>query len=374
MNGIRLKKNKSITLVSNNYWTLYKFRYDVVNLFIENGYIVNLVGKKDGFQKKFTDKRINKYYIPISERSINIFNEINTFISLYKIYKKLKTDLIFHFTIKPNIYGSIISNLFNIKSIVFVTGYGHIFLKKKSFVKRLVILMYKFALKNSTEIWFANEDDRKTFIQNKIINKQKTRIVPGAGVIIANKNIKYNNTKHTTFLMISRIQKAKGIIEFLNVAKEYKDNNQIRFILIGSHDSNDLDAVEFDKIQSFVDEKVITYHDYQDNIETYLSSATCLVHPSYREGLSTILVEAASFKKPIITTSAPGCIDVIPDETYGILCKPQNVSSLKDAIKKFLSLTDQQKEKMVNKTYNYVKNNFDRNKILTIYRSSLEYI
>ncbi len=369
-----MKKNKSITLVSNNYWTLYKFRYDVVNLFIKKGYIVNLIGKKDGFQKKFTDKSINKYYIPISERGINIFNEISTFLNLYKIYKKLKTDLIFHFTIKPNIYGSIISSLFNIKSIVFVTGYGHIFLKKKSFVKRLVILMYKYAIKNSTEVWFANEDDRKAFIQNKIINKQKTRIVPGAGVIISKKQVEYIDIKPITFLMISRIQKAKGIIEFLNAAKDYKDNNQIRFILIGSHDTDDLDAVEFDNIQSLVDKKIITYHNYQDDIESHLSSASCLIHPSYREGLSTVLVEAASFKKPIITTNAPGCIDVIPDETYGVLCQPQNSSSLKDAIKRFLSLTDQQKEKMVNKTYEYVKNNFDRNKILTVYRSSLEYI
>ena len=234
--------------------------------------------------------------------------------------------------------------------------------------------MYKYAIKISTEVWFANEDDREAFIQNKIINKQKTRIVPGAGVIISKKQVEYIDIKPITFLMISRIQKAKGIIEFLNAAKDYKDNNQIRFILIGSHNTDDLDAVEFDNIQSLVDKKIITYHNYQDDIESHLSSASCLIHPSYREGLSTVLVEAASFKKPIITTNAPGCIDVIPDETYGVLCQPQNSSSLKDAIKRFLSLTDQQKEKMVNKTYEYVKNNFDRNKILTVYRSSLEYI
>ena len=80
-----MKKNKSITLVSNNYWTLYKFRYDVVNLFIKKGYIVNLIGKKDGFQKKFTNKSINKYYIPISERGINIFNEIYSLIHFFAI-------------------------------------------------------------------------------------------------------------------------------------------------------------------------------------------------------------------------------------------------------------------------------------------------
>ena len=86
------------------------------------------------------------------------------------------------------------------------------------------------------------------------------------------------------------------------------------------------------------------------------------------------MVEAAAFKKPIITTEVPGCIDIIPDESYGILCKPRNTSSLKKAIKRFLSLNDNKKESMVEKTYNYVKNNFDRKKILAIYESTLEYI
>ena len=366
--------NKTITLVSNNYWTLYKFRFDVIKLFISKGYKVNLIAKRDAFHTKFSGEEIKKYFIPINERGMNIFSEFNTFMSLYKIYKKIKTDIIFHFTIKPNIYGSIIANLLHIKSISFVTGVGHLFLKKESTLKKLIILMYKFALKNNLEVWFTNEDDKRIFERNKIISEQKTNIVPGAGVIFKDINKKKQKTNTTIFLMIARIQKAKGVVEFLNAAYEYKNNNQIQFILIGTHDDDDPDSVELNYMQKYIDNKSILYHGYKDNIDIHLASASCIIHPSYREGLSTVMVEAASFKKPIITTEVPGCIDIIPDESYGILCKPRNSSSLKKAIKKFLSLNDKQKENMVEKTYNYVKNNFDREKILTIYESTLEYI
>ena len=110
-----MKKNKqSITFVSNNYWTLYKFRYDVVQMFVKKGYSINLIAGKDKYARKFIHNSIKKFYIPINRRGANIFSEVNTFIKLYKVYKKLKTKVIFHFTIKPNIYGSIIAKFLNI--------------------------------------------------------------------------------------------------------------------------------------------------------------------------------------------------------------------------------------------------------------------
>ena len=126
---------KTIALVSNNYWTLYKFRYDVVQMFIKKEYKVILIAGKDSFHTNFKNNNITKIFLPIDERGMNPFSEIKTILSLYRIYKHIKTDLVMHFTIKPNIYGSLMSKILDIKSISFITGIGHIFLKKKSLIK-----------------------------------------------------------------------------------------------------------------------------------------------------------------------------------------------------------------------------------------------
>ena len=105
-----------------------------------------------------------------------------------------------------------------------------------------------------------------------------------------------------------------------------------------------------------------------------LGNASCLIHPSYREGMSTVLLEAASIKIPIITTSAPGCIDIIPDNSYGLLCKPKSVNSLRVAVDRFLELKDEDKDKMTNKTYNHVKKNFSREVVLKKYEELDVYI
>ena len=96
-------KNKSIALVSNNYWTLYKFRYDVIQMFLKKGYQVILIAGKDLYHQKFNDTQIKKIYLPIDERGLNPISEIKTLIKLYQYYKKIKPDLTIHFTIKPNI-------------------------------------------------------------------------------------------------------------------------------------------------------------------------------------------------------------------------------------------------------------------------------
>jgi glycosyltransferase involved in cell wall biosynthesis len=369
-----VNKNKTITLISNNYWTLYKFRFDIVDNFINQGYSINLIAKKDDFHDKFTNKNIKKYFIPLTERGINIFNEIKTFYYLYKIYKNINSDLSFHFTIKPNIYASIISSFFKIKTISFITGIGHIFINKKLFLKKIIIMLYKYSLKNCLEVWFTNKHDKELFIKNGIIKNQSTRIVPGAGAIINENPGEYEDHATTIFLMVSRLHKEKGVIEFLQSAREYKNNNKVNFILIGDLDDSDSNSIKQSSLQSYINDNSITHYGYQNNIKEFLKKSSCIIHPSYREGISTIIIEAAALKIPVITTSVPGCMDIILDESYGILCQPQNTKSLKMSIRKFLNTSYDDKINMTNKTFNFVKNNFNRKDIIKTYDSALKFI
>ena len=344
-------------------------------MFIKKGYKVILIAGKDSFHKNFKNNKITKIFLSIDERGMNPFSEIKTILSLYRIYKNIKTDLILHFTIKPNIYGSLISKFINIKSISFVTGIGHIFLKKKSLIKNIITIVYKYALSSNVEVWFTNKSDKDLFIKDRIINNDtNVRIVPGAGVIFKKypKVSKKNNI--ISFLMIARIIKDKGVMEFLRIAGMYKNNPNITFTLIGALNENDRGSIDKEYLKKCIDNKTVMYSDYQEDVSNLLREASCLIHPSYREGMSTVLLEAASTQTPIITTTVPGCIDVVPDESYGLLCKPRNVDSLKKAVDKFLSLDQVRKDKMTSKTFIYVKKYFSREEVLKNYERLDGYI
>ena len=174
--------------------------------------------------------------------------------------------------------------------------------------------------------------------------------------------------------MISRVLKYKGVIEFLKVAETYKNNENIKFMLLGALNDDDPEGIDREFLNKYIQNGSMSYLDYQEDIMPLLGNSSCLIHPSYREGMSTVLLEAASIKIPIITSSVPGCIDIIPDNSYGLLCKPKSVNSLREAVDRFLELKDEDKDKMTNKTYNHVKKNFSRDVVLKKYEELDVYI
>lgn len=364
-----------ITLVSNNYWTLYKFRYDVIQMLVNEGYSINLIAKKDSYHANFSHKNIKKHFLPLQERGKNIFNEIKTFLTIYKLHKEINPKIVFNFTLKPNIYSSICTRILKIKTVSMITGLGHVFIQKNIFLKYLVINMLRISLKKSNEIWFTNKFDREYFRQKKILTSQKTFIVPGAGIKIKNTKVlrKYIDKK-CNFIMVSRLLKEKGIEEFLSAAKYFKSDQDKDFILIGAH-SDDNDHVSKKLLDHCVKEKLIYYHPHTNDVDSFLKKSHCIIHPSYREGISTVLLEAASLKIPIITTKVPGCIDIVLSEDYGFLCEASNSQSLIAKIIEFITIHKRDPESIdlkVNKVFEHVSKNFNRENIIEKFKLTVQ--
>ena len=362
---------KSIAMVSNNYWTLYKFRYDVIKMLVDEGHIIHLIAKNDSYQKQFKHKNIHIHFLSLEERGKNIFKELRTFASIYKLHKKIKPSLIFNFTLKPNIYSNLSAMILNIKTISMITGLGHIFIKANSFYRNIVILLLRLSLKKSQEIWFTNKHDEEYFRKLKIVSLQKTSIVPGAGVIINSRNFKRKkNNNSYIFLMVSRLLKEKGTSEFLDAASFFKNDQSKKFILVGAHTPNE-DHVSKILLNKMNENNIVTYLPYTDNIESLFAKADCVVLPSYREGISTVLLEAASLKIPIITSNVPGCIDIILNEDHGFLCNKSDSESLIKQIIKFTQINNQNPrniDMMVERTYKHISENFNRSDIIDKYK------
>ncbi len=364
-------QKKSITLFSNNYWTLYKFREDVVNYFLNKNYKINLIGKFDGFEQKFSNTNITKYNLNIDERGYNIFKEIILFFKIFTLYSNLSSKIYFHYTIKPNIYGSLCARFLNYRYVSFITGLGKIFIKSNFFFRNIIIFIYKSSLKKADEVWFANKYDQKEFIDNKIILKsQKIKIVPGCGVSSSLSLTDTRNYNKKNILMIARLQVEKGVREYLELAQRYYKSGYT-FTLVGNYNPKDPSRISHDKLNKLINNKIIHYIPFSSDVTSLYDSADCFILPSYREGISTVLLEAAIRKVPIITTRSPGCIDVIPDESFGLLCNKADFDSLHNAFIRYVNIPSDDLISMVSKSYNHVLKNFSRESIIDIYDQKL---
>ena len=367
-------KSKSISIVSNNFWTIYKFRFDVVMMFLDKGYHVYLVAGNDSYMSKFNHPQITKILIPISERGMNLFQEFNTFMAIYKAHKDARPNLVFNFTLKANVYSGIICRLLNIKYISMITGLGHVFIREKNITKYGITILLSLALKKSLEIWFTNNFDRIYYKKNKINTSQVTKIVPGAGADFKlNRSMKSENNKITSFIMIARLLKEKGTEEYINTAAHFKDNKDLKFILLGSH-KTEKSYISKLILEEASNNGVIDYHNHQEDVMPFMEKASCVILPSYREGMSTVLLEAGTLKIPIITTEVPGCIDIIPDDSYGTLCQARSTTSLIKAVNRYMRLNQNELEEQTLKAYNHIRDNYSRTKVLSIYKDSLKYI
>ena len=367
-------QSKTIVLISNNYWTLFRFRFEIIKHLVQKGFSVHLIAQMDGYQDKLIiGNAVTCHNVNFSGRSINLLNELRTFLHLKKILKAIKPTFVFTYTIKPNIYSGYLCGRLKINHIPMVTGFGYFFNVLKKPLRTFVHYIIKKSFLHAKEVWFTNMSDKEYYIDNKIIDKtKKTYLVMGAGVDLNNNPIiKIDRNTEKTFIMIARLLNEKGTFEFIQAAKFFFKFNKYKFILIGNHENNKHHIKKY-IVDNAVRDNILEYSKFTDEIDKYYNRASCVVLPAYREGLSTVLLEAASRKIPIITTDVPGCIDIIKDESFGFLCKPKSPQSLVDAMGRFIKASDSDLANRKEKVYKYVKDNCSKKNIIEKYDKILD--
>jgi glycosyltransferase involved in cell wall biosynthesis len=332
--------------VANTSWSLYNFRLGLIRRLQDEGYDISVIAPKDSFTSKLVSEGITYHEIDMSNYGTNPFSEIKLIYSFYKLYKKIDPDLIFHYTIKPNIYGTIAAGLCRKPSIIVTTGLGHLFQFSNFMVRMITLFLYRVAAILTKEVWFLNDNDRDIFIYKRIVRKSKTKVLKSEGVNVdwfkPRKDKKFYIDR---FLFAGRLIWEKGVAEYVEAARIIKEKYpRVRFELLGFIDQSNPKAIPYEYISNWQKQKVIKYLGETTDIRPYLEKATCLVFPSYyREGVSRVLMEAASMETPIITTDNVGCRDIVDDGKNGFIVEPQNIPSLVKAIEEFIEMDDQDK-------------------------------
>ncbi len=362
-----------ILLTGNTAWGMFNFRESLMKLLIQKGHIVTVVAPPDEkFEKKIVETGCRFIPVKIDSKGTNPLSDLLLIKKYYSIYKKLRPDFIFQYTIKPNIYGTIASWFASIPSVAVVTGLGYTFINN-NIVSRIAIMLYRLAFTISKQVWFLNEEDRLIFTDNHIVNKEKTFILKGEGINLEKFSGSHIKTSGLSFLLASRMLWDKGIGEFYEAARILKTNHaEVQFNLLGPHGVHNPKAISENQINQWHEEGIINYLGETDDIKPYINAATAVVLPSYREGISRVLLEAAAMGKPIITTDCVGCRDVIIDNVTGFLCETKNPVSLAAAMLKLISLQKEQIEFMGKKGREFVQEEFSDDVVLKKYLETVD--
>ncbi|AYJ79915.1 hypothetical protein AN286_06995 [Aliarcobacter cryaerophilus ATCC 43158] len=339
---------KKIILVSNSSWSMIKFRLGLMKELISKGYKITIIAPYDKHVEEIKLLGCSYQNIDMDNKGINPLKDLKLLFKLKNMYKKLNPDLIIHYTIKPNIYGTIAAKLAMVKSIAVVTGLGYIFIND-TIVSKIGKVLYKFSFQFSRRVLFINHDDKKEFIENNLVNSKKVMVLPGEGVntdFFDDQNFKDKRVS-IKFLLIARMLFDKGIKEYVEAANMLKEKYpDAEFGLVGYLDVDNPRAISKEQMIAWQKDCNIVFYGSTDDVKSFISRSDCIVLPSYREGISMSLMESASMSKALIATNVPGCKELIENGVNGFLCNVKDSIDLAVKMELMLNLSNDERKRM----------------------------
>jgi len=361
-----------IGIVINTSWNVYNFRSGLIQSFIKSNHEVVAIAPEDGYAEKLKDLGCKFVGVEVDSKGSNPFNDLGLIWKLYTIYRREKLDVVLHYTIKPNIYGSIAAKMLGIPSINNVTGLGTVFIRH-NLTSKIAHHLYRWAFNFPETVFFQNEDDRKLFVERKLVRPEIADVLPGSGIDLSRflpTEFKKNAT--FTFLVISRVLYDKGILEYIDAIRLLRAQGiRAKFQLLGKIETERGLGVPREQINAWVKEGLIEYLGTVSDVIPVIQLADCVILPSYREGTPRTLLEAASLGKPIIATDVPGCRDTVEHGFNGFLCKVKDPQDLADKMKQIMHVGDTTLRQMGTNSRQLAVERFDQNIVIGKYQRAL---
>ncbi len=357
-----------VAIVLNTSWNIYNFRLNFVRALLEKGYEVHTIAPHDNYTQNLQEIGCIHHDVKMDSRGANPIKDIALTFELWGIYRKVRPDIILHYTIKPNVYGTLAASVLKIPTINNVCGLGTVFLKN-NIVSVFAMFLYKVAFKFPRKVFFQNPDDLALFLNRDLVPSKSADLLPGSGIDLAHfQPMEFKRNETFTFLLISRLITDKGILEYIEAIKSLRKKGiNARFQLLGAKDPEHKRGIQLPVIDNWIRTNTVEYLGTTDDVRQFIEKADCIVLPSYREGTPRTLLEAASSSKPIVATDVPGCHHVVIDNYNGLLCKLKNSEDLALKMEQMLSLDDQTIKKFGENGRKKIEFEFDENLVISKY-------
>ena len=364
-----------ILVIANDETTILHFRREILAAFVTNNYDVTVcypLGDHTEEIKKIGCKVEN---LEVSRHGKNVIQDLKLLRNCKKLIKLHQPDVVLTYTVKPNIYASIACQRMHVPYINNVTGLGSA-LQKKSALSKLVLSLQRLAYRESSCVFFQNEENCNRFAELGVVSsKTPIQILPGSGVNLEEQSYEQfpEDDGITRFVIVARIRRDKGYSEFFDAAEQVKTKYpNTEFHVIGWYEEENLRI----RLDNLVKQSIIIYHGTlsQQEVHEVTKKCNCLVNPSYHEGMSNVLLEAAASGRPVIASRIPGCKETFDEGVSGFGCEVQDSASLVEAMEKMLHLSNNDQCQMGSNGRKKMERQFDRKFVAEKYISQIEII
>lgn len=359
---------KKILFLANHFITLYSFRKELIKRLVEDGHEVYLSIPESEENKFFEDLGCKIVPTEIDRRGVNPAKDLKLIAFYKKMIPEINPDVIFSYTIKPNIYGTMASNR-KYKQVCNVTGTGATFLKK-SIVSEICKILYKMSIKKCYKVFFQNTGDCDFFVENKMV-ADNHEMLPGSGCNLEEHRFApMPESDVVRFIFIGRVMRLKGIDQYLECAKQIKAKYpNTEFIIAGWNEEEEYKAI----VEDYQSKGFVNYIGFRKDINEWIEKCHCTVLPSHGgEGVPNVLLESAATGRVCIASKINGSMDVVEDGKTGYLFETGSAESLVEQVEKFLSLTPEQRSEMGKAGREKVEKEFDRQIVVDKYLWEIE--
>lgn len=342
---------QTVVIAANTSWNLVNFRGNIIAALVGQGYHVVAIAPIDSYSEQLRRMGVEFHALDFRSSAISPPRDAWLFLRYVGLLRAVRPVAFLGFTIKPNIYGSLAARMLGIPAINNVSGLGTAFIKQ-GLITRVATNLYRRAFRRSATVFFQNDEDRAHFVAARIVDIERTRLLPGSGIDLE----RFNPApvveglaagRPFVFLMIARLLWDKGAQEYVDAARiVMRQHPTARFQILGFADVDNRTAVPRAVLDRWIAEGLVEHLGAADDVRPYIAAADCVVLPSYREGLPRSLLEASAMARPIVATDVPGVRDAVGDKVTGLLCVVRNAESLAKAMIAMIGMTTEARTAM----------------------------
>ena len=368
-----------VAIVINTSWNIWNFRRGLVRALQAAGHEVLAVAPPDAYSERL-ETELGCRYVPIvmENKGTNPLKDAQLTRRFRALYRRERPDVVLHFTIKPNIYGTLAARMAGVPSINNVSGLGTVFIVE-NLVSKVARGLYRLAFRYPHKVFFQNNDDRELFVRHGLVRPGLTGLVPGSGIDLQkfqpqSAPIERPADAPFTFLMVARVLYEKGIAEYFEAAAQVRaalGPTNVRVQLLGGLDEAGGVGVPRATFEQWLQAGNVEYLGTSDDVAAHLHRADCVVLPSYREGTPKTLLEAAACGKPLVTTDVPGCRETVQHGHNGYLCQVRSAEDLAAKMLQLAQLPPERRAAMAQASRQLAEEKFDEKLVLREYLAAV---
>ncbi len=363
---------------ANLAWNLVNFRSGIIQSLLRSGYRVMAVAPYDAeWTPKLVAMGCYCENIRLDASGTSPLAEMASLFTIMRLMRRHRPVAWLSWTIKPNVYGALVARLNGAAAFPNVSGLGTVFIRR-NWLTVIASWLYRVAFARCPSVFFQNQDDTNLFLELGLVKPHQARILPGSGIDLVHftANLPAESATHPPqrqkFLMVSRLLADKGLREYVAAARALRDQfPAATFALIGPVVTDNITAISQSELDGWIAEGVIHYFPPVDDVRPAISASDWIVLPSYREGLSRVLLEAAAMARPIVTSDAPGCRDIVQDGVNGFLAQPRDADSLTDALRKAATIPETKWRAMASHNRHLAETSYSQERVIALYKKAL---